>query len=111
MSSITNKIESWYSSLKKPEISYEKKGIRPGKGWRLIFSIAFLILFILAGVASYLYIQIDTGQFFETENKDFMSEVKINNLLLKKVIDDIDQREKSLEEIRSGKIAPPSPGL
>ncbi len=111
MSSLINKIKSWYKSQNKSEISYDKIGINPGKQWAVVLLVTFLVLFILAILAFYLYVEIESGNFFETENKDFLSDVKINNTLLEKVLGDISEREESLVEIRNSKVVPPNPSL
>ena len=105
------KIKSWYSSLKISEPSYEKEGVSPYKDWRIILTSTFVALVVLAGAAYYFYIEVDSGNFFTVSEETEGNEVKINNTLFKKIVDDINNRKQSMENIQKNKIAPPDPSL
>ncbi len=109
MSELINKIKSWYSSITTKQLSFERKGIKPKKDWNIILFLTFIALIFAGALSFYIYTKIDNGTLFKVPEKENISEIKINNLLLKKMIDDYDNRAKSLIEIKNGKNIPPNP--
>lgn len=111
MLELENKIKNWYKGMREPKITFERKGIRPNKDWnRIIFS-SFFIICILGGMAFYFYLEVDKGTFFSIPEEEMISEVKINNNLLNKVIDGVNSRENDLREIKVSKKAPENPSI
>lgn len=111
MQNLENKIKSWYRDIKEPKISFEKKGINPTKDWNKIIFLVFFVICVLGGLAFYFYTEVDKGTFFTVPEEELSNEVKINNTLLKKIIDDVNARENTLIEIRSGKKTPANPSI
>jgi hypothetical protein len=111
MNDIIQKIKVWYQNISTKKISFERKGIRPKKHWMIIvFSTSFVTL-VLIGISSYFYIKVENGTLFSVPEREEISEIKVNNILLDKIVNDFDKREKNLSEIRAGKTIPPNPSL
>lgn len=111
MSELINKFKSWYESLRTSKVSFEKKGINPKKDWNRILIVTFVTVSLLAGLSFYFYVEVDNGTFFSVEGEEESAEIKINNVLLKKIVEDINNREKSLMEIKEGKSVPANPSI
>ena len=111
MSELINKIKSVVSKSAGPKISFEKKGIRPKNDWSKILFGTIAVVTILAGMSVYFYMGVTRGTFFGAEKGEDLMEVKINNKLLKKIVEDINFREKNLIEIRNNKSFPADPSL
>lgn len=93
------------------KVSFEKKGIKPSKDWNMVLFVYFVVLILLAGISSYFYMKVEDGTFFSVEEQEFKSGIKINGTMLKKVVDDINSREKSREDIKNGISVPSNPAL
>lgn len=111
MKDIIEKIKVWYQNISTKKISFERKGIRPKKHWMIIVFSTLFITLVLIGVSSYFYIKVDNGTLFSVPEREEISEIKVNNTLLDKIVNDFDKRERNLAEIRSDKTAPPNPSL
>ncbi len=111
MSELSTKIKSWFGNLNKSKVSFERAGVKPARDWNILIFIVFLTLLIIGGMAFYFYVEVDNGTFFDVTDSEELSEAKINDQLLKKIIDDINTRENELAEIRESKDFPPNPSL
>ncbi len=111
MSEIFNKIKNWYQNLTSAKISFERTGIKPTRDWNVVVFSAMLVLFISGGLAFYFYVKVENGTFFNEYVAEELKEVKINNSLLGKLITDINNRERKLEEIQTVKKSPANPSL
>lgn len=111
MSKIINKIKFWHKNQESEKISYENKSIRPKSDWSKILVATIVIVTIFASFSIYFYLKVDDGTYFKVENEESLVEVKINNSLLNKIVDDINTREKKLMEIKEGKDIPPNPSV
>ncbi len=100
-------IEKFFSK----KVSYKKKGIRPGKHWKIILITTQISLVILGFIAYYFYNEINEGRFAVSEIEENQSEVKINVDLLKNVIKDLSSKEETLQQIKIGKPVPSDPSL
>lgn len=91
--------------------SYKKRGIRPGKHWKIILITTQILLVILGFIAFYLYDEINNGRFAISEVEENEGEVKINVDLLKNVMKDLSSKEESLIQIKAGRPIPSDPSL
>ncbi len=111
MSDLLQKIKQWYESAKTKRLSYEKPGVNPAKDWRFFLSTTFIVGCVLAIVTAYFYMQIDKGRLFTVDSDGTETQVKINNFMLKKTVDEINSRETSMTRIKDGKVSLPDPSL
>lgn len=111
MKDFNNKIKTWYQNFSSKKVSFEKDGIKPKKDWMIIVFVMLFITIILIGISSYFYINVDNGTLFNVPEREEISEIKVNNKLLEKIVGDYDDKEKRLNEIREGKSIPPNPAL
>jgi hypothetical protein len=105
------KIKDWYQNLTTKKISFERTGIKPARDWNIIIFVSLFVLFICGGVAFYFYVKVENGTFFDVSTSEELKEVKINNSVLNKLITDINNRQRKLEEIQTVKKAPANPSL
>lgn len=108
MSDLLQKIKLLIGKLKTGKISYERRAVKPMRDWRFILSVTFFILCILSIFAFYFYIKIDDGSFFTMTSDDAQNEIKINDVLLNKTVNDINARQTTNANIRNGSISIPS---
>ena len=108
MKDYLQKIKSIVGGLKKEKTSYERGGINPGRDWRILLSITFVILCILAILAVYFYIQIDRGRLFVVPEDSIEDKTKINMILLEKIVGEVKAREARSADIKEGRMAVPS---
>jgi hypothetical protein len=111
MSEIISKIKKWFGRIRFKKITYIKKGIRPKHDWYIILVITFLLVCVSVGLAYYFYIQIDQGKLFPASDKTSIKSVVIDNVLLNKVIMEIDEREKNLNDFKENKVIPEDPSI
>ena len=110
MSGLLQKIKTWYGKVRTKGQSYKISGIRPVRDWRIILFSTQIIILILVIVAFYFYTQINQGKFFVVKDNSTKDDIKINEVLLKKTVNDINLRKTSFEEIRN-KGVPSDPSL
>ncbi len=106
-----NKIKDWYKNLTTKKVSFERTGIKPTRDWNIVIFTSMITLFICGGMAFYFYIKVENGTFFSTYISEELQEVKINNNILNKLITDLNNRQRKLEEIQTAKKAPANPSL
>jgi len=111
MKEFFHKIKGLYLKLKIKQVSYERASIRPSHDWHILLVSATCLLFIFAGISLYFYKQIDSGNFFTVEDESIEKQVKIDDILLKKTIDEISDRETNRSNIRQNKNIPPDPSI
>ena len=111
MKDYLQKIKIWFNKLKAGRVSYDKGGLKPLRDWRIILITTSIIIFILAIFAFYFYIQIESGKLFVSTNEVSDTQLKINDSLLKKTVDELNTRESSTAQIKSGQITAPDPSL
>ena len=110
MTNILKQIKGLYNKSREKKLSYEKRGINPKHHWSILLSVTFVMLLCIAIFAFYFYTEINQGKFFTVKNKAIEKEVKIDSALLKKIVDEINLRAKSLKEIKT-KTIPQDPSL
>ncbi len=111
MKDFINKTKNWYQNLTSKKVSYEKEGIKPKRDWMIVVFVMLFITLILIGISTYFYINVDNGTLFNVPDREEISEIKVNNKLLEKIVGEYDERQKSLEEISGGKTFPGNPAL
>ncbi len=111
MSETFNKIKNWYQNFSSSKVSFERKGIKPAKDWNIVIFSSLTLLFIFGAIAFYFYVQVENGTFFGAVVSEELTEVKINNKTLDKLINDINVRERNLIEIEASRNAPANPSL
>ncbi len=111
MSETFNKIKLWYQNHSSSKITFERKGIKPTRDWSIVIFSSLIILLGLGSLAFYFYHQVENGTFFTAVVSEELTEVKINNKVLDRLIADINNREKNLNEIETNKNFPPNPSL
>ncbi len=111
MTGLLQKLKNWRDKIKTTKMSYKVSGIRPVHDWRVLLITTQIILVLLAALAFYFYIQIDEGKLFLVPEGKTEKELKIDNVLLKKAVDDINLRETTLSGIKQSKDIPSDPSL
>jgi hypothetical protein len=107
MNQSINKIKSYFSGLRKKEVSYDKAIVSPTRDWNIMI-IGFSISILISAVtAFYVYNKIDSSTFVSIDPAKKESETKINVDLLNKIVSDVRSRSAGLEKIKSGEIAVP----
>lgn len=109
MSELLQKIKLLFIKLKTREESYERGAVKPEYDWKIILITATVILFVLAIISFYFYIQVDKGALFVVNKDGTANEVKINMDLLQKTVNDIKLREAMTAKIRGGNTIVPTP--
>jgi hypothetical protein len=109
MSDILSKTKKWFGKIRFKKITYIKIGIRPERDWYVILMSTIVLICILGGMAYYFYIQVDQGKLFPSDDTTSIKSVIINNDLLNKVIDEINEREKNLTDFKQNRVIPPDP--
>ncbi len=111
MSETFNKIKNWYQNLSSSKVSFERKGIKPTRDWNIVIFSSLIAVVIFGSLAFYFYVKVENGTFFGASSVEDLTEVKINNTILNKLISDINNRERNLSEIETNKKSPPNPSL
>jgi hypothetical protein len=111
MKDLIQKTKDFFAKIKTKKVSYERPGIKPTNDWRIILATAGLLILIVGGFSLYFYTQINSGQLFTVEDDTVEKEVKIDSQLLKTTIDDIQNREKSMANIKQNINIPSDPSL
>ena len=111
MKGLLQKIKSWYEKLRNPGISYQIQGLNPAHDWRLILVTTFVLICLEAFLAFYFYIQIDSGKFFVVTGNSEEKEVKLDQSLLQKTVDDLNLKEANLVKIRADRVSPKEPSI
>ncbi len=109
MQDFFNKIKNWFKNASGKKITYEKPSLKPESDWVLIFISIQIAIVICGAFAFYFYTQVESGSFFKVEQGNFENEVKINNQLLSKTLEDINLREQNLSRIKEDGFVPPDP--
>lgn len=107
MNEFFSKIKSYIPKFSKKGFSYDREEINPTRDWNIILLVSMLLLVCSALVAFYFYSKIESSTLVSAESVRNESETKINNELLKKIIDDFNTRSKNLDIIKSGTLAVP----
>ena len=110
MKGLLQKIKDWYAKIRVKKESYKISGIKPVHDWRIILISTQIIIIILAIVAFYFFTQIEAGKFFVVKEKKTEKDIKIDDTLLKKTVDDINSRKTTFDEIKNGGV-PADPSL
>ena len=110
MSGLLQKIKTWYAKIRIKRESYVVSGIKPIRDWRILLISTLVIVVVMAIFAFYFYVQIDKGKLFVVKVSKTQNDTKINEVLLKKTVNDINSRKASLNEIRN-KNAPEDPSI
>ena len=110
MTNILKKIKGLYDKSREKKLSYDKKGINPKHDWSILLSVTFAVLLCMAIFAFYFYMEISRGKLFKVGNNVIDKEVKIDSVLLKKIVDESNLRAESLQEIKT-KTTPQDPSL
>jgi hypothetical protein len=64
----------------------------------IIVILMLLITIILIGISSYFYINVDNGTLFNVPDREEISEIKVNNKLLEKIVGEYDEREEIIND-------------
>ena len=111
MKELIQKIKLLYEKIKTRNLSYDKDGIKSTHDWRVLL-VATFILFVSITIAElYFYEQINQGKLFVVRKDDSKKYVTINSDLLNKTVNDIKQRESSLNSLKQNKGIPNDPSL
>ena len=111
MSQFKQKIKFWKDKIRTTKISYGKGDIQPTRDWRVTITLSFAVL-VFGGFASfYFYNKIERGELFVVNKNSVVKEVKIDDILLKKTIDDINNRETLSLQIGKSKPIPLDPSI
>lgn len=110
MEKYTRVIKDFFAKIKTKKILYVKKSINPTHDWNIFVSFSLLI-FILGFIFSlYFYNQVNSGNwFFKSSNSSVDKLVKINQTLLDKIIQDINIKQVSRDNI--SKNVPKDPSI
>ena len=111
MQELFKKIKKWLEKISVKKSSYAKEGIKPKRDWYIILFIGFILVCVLADFARYLFKQIDQGKLFAIEKQNTEEPIIIDSKLLQKTIDDINFREKNLNDFRQNRMIPQDPSL
>ena len=111
MTEILKKFQNWFSKFTKSQISYNKKGIRPARDWKIILGLSQIIVIIFALLALYFYVEVDKGKFFEISQNKSDNYIEINTNLLNKTVKDINDRQTISSQLNSGSQFPDDPSL
>ena len=93
------------------QVTYEKSGVKPAKDWNILLGVTCVMLCLLAILAFYFYTSVNDGSFFATFQDSVMNEVKINENLFNKTIDNINTREMLFNSIKQGRQTPTDPSV
>lgn len=105
------KLKLFYKKITTREENYKRRGIEPSSDWSMIVIVSMIIFCVLGLFSYYVFYKIKNNQLFTVKERSSFSEVKINKVLLKKTIDDIDAREASTTILRINGVETEDPSL
>lgn len=111
MQKYIQQIKSWYEKQKLTKSNYEKKGLSPTRDWLVMLTFSQFLVIVLMILCYYFYTQIDAGKLFKVEKSNKENEIKINDVLLKKTVGDINQREKDNSYLSNRGAIPTDPSF
>ena len=111
MKDLLLKIGLLYQHLTKREEKYKRDEIRPTQDWSTILVISFVIFCVFMMLSFYFYLQIKNDKLFKTTKTSALNEKKINIDLLRKTVEDINNREKLINDIKNNGAKPRDPSL
>ncbi len=111
MKNLLQKIKLFYIKITKKEEIYKRRAIRPAQDWSIILITDIVIFCILLIFASYFYIQIRRDELFAITETNILNETKINSVLLKKTINDINLREELTNNLKNNGIRFSDPSM
>ena len=111
MSDLKQKIKVWYEKIRAKTESYSRSGIRPIRDWHIVLTILFT-LFVSVSVASlYLYTQIKESNLFIVEIDVTQTTVAIDNILLQKIVEEINERGVVANSLKQNRGIPADPSI
>lgn len=111
MNDLLQKIKPLYEKMGMGKVSYERKGIHPSKDWKIILTTTFVIICLLAFFAIYFYLKIEKGEIFVVTREGVGKDAEINEILLKKVVLEIKNKEDFLRQLKEGSLIPSDPSI
>lgn len=111
MNDLLQKIKPLYEKLGMGKVSYERKGIHPSKDWRIMLTTTFVVICFLAFFAFYFYLKIDKGEIFVVTREGAGKDAEISEILLKKVVLEIKNKEEFLRKLKEGNLVPSDPSV
>ncbi len=111
MPEILKKIIKWFESIKIRKEVYTKGDISPKRDWYIILVTSFFLICLLAGFSYYFYTQVDGGRLFVSDKETTFKPLVIDDELLTKTVDEINNREKNLIEFNQNKVIPANPSI
>lgn len=111
MNKILQKLKSWFGETAVKKVSYKQQGYRPKRDWSIMFVLSFILILAMLSFAFYIYVEIDNNRLFVSDYDEMSKELKLDEKLIKKVVDGINSRAESLEAIKNDKNIPPDPSF
>lgn len=110
MDKYLSKIKELLSKLKTKKVLYIKDSISPTHDWNIFISVSSFIFIVGFIFSVYFYNQVDSGKWFSVaESKPTDNSVKINQVLLDKIVLEINKKQILRENI--GKNVPVDPSI
>jgi len=112
MKKYLDRIVDFYKTHVRPKKGiYRKKGIRPGKDWKVIAVTFFVFVFVVSLVNLFIYIQIKNNAWWTIDETNTVYRVKINQKSLKETLQQFDMRKEKFEEFASSTVSISDPSL
>lgn len=111
MKDLLSKLKLLYKKITTRKENYKRRGIEPSADWSLIVIVSATIFCMSGLFGYYVFYKIKNDQLFTVKEAGGFSEVRINKVLLKKTIDDIDAREASTTILRINGVESEDPSL
>lgn len=111
MSPLLQKIKNLYKKASTGQSVYAKDSIYPRHDWKILVISMLIAILFMALAAFYFYIQIDSGSIFMVDTTGAQNGVNLKNVLLNRVVDDLNLREKNLKAIEQNQGIPTDPSI
>ena len=111
MKAFLQQIKGLWGKINIRKVSYAKPGARPVRDWNILLSTTFFLLLISAFLAFYFFNQINAGTLFVVSPSDANKNIVLDNKLLKKTVDEINERQTFFDAVKSGSITHPDPSI
>ncbi len=112
MPGFSQKIKSWLKNFQKgTDGEYAREGFYPARDWKMFLILAFALLCIIGIFSLYLYVEINQGNLFTGTSEGGQAPVMFKTDLLQKTVNDINLRQKTLEDAKQNKTSAPDPSI
>ncbi len=110
MKDYINKLKSILKIPSLKKVSYDKKGLNPGRDWTAMLLLVNVLVLSYAVYAFYVYKLIQSDTFVARSSVKNESEIRLNTNLLSNIVLDQNKRAENTKKIISGSV-PSDPSI